>query len=523
VDVIAVDETQPEAPAPKRRKKKRDILSDSSEEEDDAVAFPAYAFPGVPPRSHDWKRALRPPHASLAYASGRDGRLVYDGYPKARRHLLGLAAPGTALSRVNSVRDLRREHLPALQKLHAFCRAAAEALGTPCRVGYHARPSLEPLHVHIISIDLDSEFIKQKKHFLSFATDRFVDAAVVERALAAGALADVLEPRDGESGACHRCGAATRNLPALKRHLAVCAAPPPAAWDVVGRQPAPAPAPRHRNDEEDDDDDDEWLERAPASRPTPKPAGKRPRDDDDEEDDDDDNGWPTPSRAANRVTTSGRRAPAAAEIIVLDETQDDAAMAPPAPDADGAASVVTEESGRAPRRAPAPKPAPAPPASVREHFSPKPAPREPFFSPAPIPAPQPTRFSLAERAPPASPTGAELAAMFPAEGDTVEIIWQKDTTLEVDGAGDRCIVASLRGPFPDKKKKRRSSTSLPAYHVYAELRSLVRLAGDQEHAFERVDETDRRPKHVHPKYKLSLHARGTVWRRVDVDGEGEDS
>merc|ERR1711903_336702 len=172
----------------------------------------------------------------------------------------------------------------------------------------------------------------------------------------------------------------------------------------------------------------------------------------------------------------------------------------PAPDADGAASVVTEESGRAPRRA-------APPASVREHFSPKAAPREPFFSPAPMPAPEPSRFSLAER-----------AAMFPAEGDTVEIIWQKDTTLEVDGAGDRCIVASLRGPFPDKKKKRRSSTSLPAYHVYAELRSLVRLAGDQENAFERVDETDRRPKHVHPKYKLSLHARGTVWRRVDVDG-----
>ena len=113
----------------------------------------------------------------------------------------------------------------------------------------------------------------------------------------------------------------------------------------------------------------------------------------------------------------------------------------------------------------------------------------------------------------------ELAAMFPAEGDTVEIVWQQGETLEADGVGDRCIVASLHGPFPDRK--RRSST-LPAYHVYAELRSLVRLAGDQEHAFERVDETDRRPKHVHPKYKLSLHARGTVWRRVDVDAEGED-
>jgi hypothetical protein len=68
--------------------------------------------------------------------------------------------------------------------------------------------------------------------------------------------------------------------------------------------------------------------------------------------------------------------------------------------------------------------------------------------------------------------------MFPAKGDTVEIIWDK-----------------------------------------ASARSLVRL--DQEHAFERVDETNRRPKHVHPKYQLSLRARGTVRRRVDVGAEGE--
>ena len=121
-------------------------------------------------------------------------------------------------------------------------------------------------------------------------------------------------------------------------------------------------------------------------------------------------------------------------------------------------------------------------------------------------------FSLAVHAP-ESPADAELASHFPAEGDTVEIIFYKGATLEEDGAGDRCIVASLRGPFPDKKKKKTES-SLPAYHVYAELRSLVRLAGGQEHAFELVDETDRREKHVHPEYKLSLHSRGTVWRRV---------
>ena len=116
--------------------------------------------------------------------------------------------------------------------------------------------------------------------------------------------------------------------------------------------------------------------------------------------------------------------------------------------------------------------------------------------------------------PPPTPTAAELAGLFPFLGDTVEIVLQKGETLEVDGVGDRCIVAALRGPFPDKNNRR---STLPAYHVYAELRSLVRLAGDQEHAYQRVPETDQRPKHVHAKYKLSLHARGTVWRRVAED------
>ena len=452
-DIITVDESQA-APAPKKRK--RDILSDSSDDE----AFPAYAFPGVPPRPARFSNALKPPHASLAYAASGDGRLVYDGYPKARRHLLGLAAPRTALSGVAGVADLCREHLPALKKLHAFCRNAADALGVPCRVGYHAKPSLEPLHVHVMSVDLDSEFLKNKRHFASFATDRFVDASRVERALATGMLADLLVSRDGDALTCHRCGEARANMPALKRHLAACAAPPPAAWDVIGATP------RKRARDDDDDDD------APAP-----------------------------------------------EIIVLDETQDgDAAMAPSPPiragsprdDAlitpDAAAartgperfSVVTSESGRKPRRAPALSPRRAP--------APKPI---AFLSPAPRPAPAPT-FALPDYPP--SPTGAELAALFPSAGDTVEIIWEKDTTLEVDGAGDRCVVVSLRGPTPDKKKKRRSSTSLPAFHAYAELRSLVRLAGGQAGAYQRVLATDRRPKHVHGKYKLSLHARGTVWR-----------
>ena len=118
------------------------------------------------------RRARRPGSGPRSTSKGRLSRTPHGG-PTAR---------SAAASRAWGA----REHLPALKKLHAFCRNAADALGVPCRVGYHAKPSLEPLHVHVVSVDLDSEFLKNKRHFASFATDRFVDASRVERALAAG-------------------------------------------------------------------------------------------------------------------------------------------------------------------------------------------------------------------------------------------------------------------------------------------------------------------------------------------------
>ena len=185
----------------------------------------------------------------------------------------------------------------------------------------------------------------------------------------------------------------------------------------------------------------------------------------------------------------------------------------PAPDADGAASVVTEERAAARRGGPrrrSRRPRRPHPSASRPRRRRRPAARALLLAGADTGAGALGRFSLAERAPPASPTGAELAAMFPAEGDTVEIIWQKDTTLEVDGAGDRCIVASLRGPFPDKKKKRRSSTSapgVPRLRRAAVSRAPRRRPGAPRRAA--WTETDRRPAARPPQVQaVPLHARG---------------
>ena len=213
--------------------------------------FPEYAHPGTPPRPADFRDALRPPHASLRYCETPDALLVYDGYPKARRHLLALAPRGSPLDGVASVRKLRPKHLPALRALHAACRAAAAHLardGFRFRVGYHARPSLEPLHAHVVSVDLVADALKTKKHFHSFATDLFIDASELERWVAegSGTVADELSKRAAPDGLrCHRCGAAAANVPALKRHLEACAAPA-TRGDVLPKDDGEPPAKRLR-------------------------------------------------------------------------------------------------------------------------------------------------------------------------------------------------------------------------------------------------------------------------------------
>lgn len=45
------------------------------------------------------------------------------------------------------------------------------------RLGYHAEPSMNRLHLHVISDDLCSDCLKTKKHYNSFVTEHFIDSA----------------------------------------------------------------------------------------------------------------------------------------------------------------------------------------------------------------------------------------------------------------------------------------------------------------------------------------------------------
>jgi hypothetical protein len=91
------------------------------------------------------------------------------------------------------------------------------------RLGFHSIPSMAQLHLHIITNDFNSEWLKFKKHWNSFTSPFFLSlddiivtlqqqgCVKVDRAAAEGLLKGGL--------VCHKCGQVLPNMPQLKAHL----------------------------------------------------------------------------------------------------------------------------------------------------------------------------------------------------------------------------------------------------------------------------------------------------------------
>jgi diadenosine tetraphosphate (Ap4A) HIT family hydrolase len=111
--------------------------------------------------------------------------VIYDRYPKAKFHLLVLPL----LVGANNPGEFKRGHLPMLKGVHNLAKMIAKHLemeygAGPFSIGYHAKPSMDDLHIHIVSQDFDSEYIKNKGHYNSFVNkDFFVTVDRAERDL----------------------------------------------------------------------------------------------------------------------------------------------------------------------------------------------------------------------------------------------------------------------------------------------------------------------------------------------------
>ncbi|KAF7966122.1 hypothetical protein HWV62_39988 [Athelia sp. TMB] len=157
---------------------------------------------------------------------------IFDAYPKSVFHFLILprVKPPLTIFELASLRTVLKT-----DKDHA--RAVLDNLGEEAKkverqireemikrygyewniwTGFHAAPSMEHLHLHVLSADMCSPAMKLKKHYNSFHPSRGFFLSLEEmRAL----KASTYEPLLKEYLACWRCGAGMKNMPTLKTHL----------------------------------------------------------------------------------------------------------------------------------------------------------------------------------------------------------------------------------------------------------------------------------------------------------------
>lgn len=196
--------------------------------------YPTYNPPKddpLPKPGYQWNTALAKfkkhpeKYPKWIYFEDEHVRVIYDPYPKANVHLLVLPLNDLLPFQVS---EFTLINLPELKKVHNIARGIAKSIDERhsvelwnCKIGYHARPAMIDLHLHIITQDFDSESLKNKKHWNSFNTEWFVPIDKVESDLLEHGLVLIPDLTDclKRPLKCHRCGEEFRFLPRLKEHL----------------------------------------------------------------------------------------------------------------------------------------------------------------------------------------------------------------------------------------------------------------------------------------------------------------
>lgn len=99
--------------------------------------------------------------------------VIKDKYPKAEFHYLVIPKEN-----IGSLKDITYTHLPLLRHMELVANTLSEdnIKNKYFKIGYHAEASMFRLHLHVISDDMNSPYMKTKNHWNSFNTDFFLDA-----------------------------------------------------------------------------------------------------------------------------------------------------------------------------------------------------------------------------------------------------------------------------------------------------------------------------------------------------------
>ncbi|EFN80386.1 aprataxin [Harpegnathos saltator] len=146
--------------------------------------------------------------------------VIKDKYPKAQFHYLVLPKED-----IHSIWHVKRKHYDLLMHMHDIAQGLTEKHAEhEFIIGYHAMPSMQRLHLHVISTDFVSPCLKTKHHWNSFTTPFFLPSSDTCRQLReTGEIRriPVEESKDHlvTELKCHRCATRLKNMPLLKKHL----------------------------------------------------------------------------------------------------------------------------------------------------------------------------------------------------------------------------------------------------------------------------------------------------------------
>ncbi|CAI2179242.1 2183_t:CDS:10 [Funneliformis geosporum] len=161
---------------------------------------------------------------SEVYCYDDESVIIYDKYPKAKKHLLVIPR-----KHIDNIEELKKKDLELIRKLKEKGQEMIKKMKQDnpkldFRMGFHAIQSLKQLHMHVISQDFISPNLKNKKHWNSFTTEFFKDVEEIEKILEEQGFIKFdkayYENLLKSSVNCHLCNMKSiKNIPNLKEHL----------------------------------------------------------------------------------------------------------------------------------------------------------------------------------------------------------------------------------------------------------------------------------------------------------------
>ncbi|KAK2466969.1 hypothetical protein APHAL10511_001227 [Amanita phalloides] len=193
--------------------------------------------------------ALREPTSlpkSILYTHTRSALVIFDAYPKSIFHFLVLPRVQHPLTTedLTNLRTLAQKDMELAKEVFQELKSVAESLRQDIEaemirhfgfkwgiwIGIHGAPSMLHLHLHVLSADLCSEKMKNKKHYNSFhpklrffldidTVISWFDATPSFRTSVMGRSQTMYDKMLKEPLSCFRCGQPMKNMPILKQHL----------------------------------------------------------------------------------------------------------------------------------------------------------------------------------------------------------------------------------------------------------------------------------------------------------------